>query len=624
MTDRPTTSGGAGRPTTAANSQRGYRPTTGTHSGAAGTGPQGGWQPLHRPYTEGSQFYDEREEYEEEYEDDGDEGMFSFMPPAQEDGDRSPAPSPSLDRRQAADLQREALRQQQALVQAQHDSQYGSSHSPSHYSPSYPPFQHYVPQASTSTAPPPPALSVPTQPAPPSGGSSMLTPEMMQLSPAAAIAARYHRHNPRSPPQTAVGSQSDASGAARRRRLSGTTATGGGQSQTMSEKAYSTSRSQVHDLGGDLRSGVLVGPGMLGSRTSKTAHSIGSGSSHSLHKVADESGGYRVAAGGVGAHLQQRRRGSAATGGDIEANGDLGLRELGKIDRAFTEEESVSGSPGAEHEDAKSFRGASHGVSPMDAYQLEDFALDEEDSPYPEVRASVSNIDDPEMPTLTFRAWLLGLFFSIVCGGLNIFFTLRYPAPLITPLVIQIVAYPVGKLLARVMPDRVFTVPGGPVAHSKGGFMGLCNRWWPRWLGAGKEWSFNPGPFNIKEHCLVNIMANAAVGPIYAVNISLVMDKYYLDPTPISFDFLLALSSQLIGFALAGITRRFLIWPASMIWPNNLVICTLLNTFHAEDDDGSDGSVTRYRFFCYILSGAFIWYWVPGPSLRRSKAPAAN
>lgn len=36
-------------------------------------------------------------------------------------------------------------------------------------------------------------------------------------------------------------------------------------------------------------------------------------------------------------------------------------------------------------------------------------AIDEEDSPYPEVRASVSNIDDPEMPALTFRMWFVGL-----------------------------------------------------------------------------------------------------------------------------------------------------------------------------------------------------------------------
>lgn len=38
--------------------------------------------------------------------------------------------------------------------------------------------------------------------------------------------------------------------------------------------------------------------------------------------------------------------------------------------------------------------------------------LQEEDSPYPEVRASVSNIDDPDMPALTIRMWFIGLFLS--------------------------------------------------------------------------------------------------------------------------------------------------------------------------------------------------------------------
>ena len=34
-----------------------------------------------------------------------------------------------------------------------------------------------------------------------------------------------------------------------------------------------------------------------------------------------------------------------------------------------------------------------------------------DNSPYPEVRASVSNIDDPEMPALTFRVWFIGASF---------------------------------------------------------------------------------------------------------------------------------------------------------------------------------------------------------------------
>ena len=40
-------------------------------------------------------------------------------------------------------------------------------------------------------------------------------------------------------------------------------------------------------------------------------------------------------------------------------------------------------------------------------------AIDEEDSPYAEVRAAVSNIDDPEMPALTLRMWVIGLFLTL-------------------------------------------------------------------------------------------------------------------------------------------------------------------------------------------------------------------
>ena len=40
-----------------------------------------------------------------------------------------------------------------------------------------------------------------------------------------------------------------------------------------------------------------------------------------------------------------------------------------------------------------------------------DFSSDteKEDSPFPEVRASVSNIDNPAMPAMTVRMWFVGL-----------------------------------------------------------------------------------------------------------------------------------------------------------------------------------------------------------------------
>lgn len=226
------------------------------------------------------------------------------------------------------------------------------------------------------------------------------------------------------------------------------------------------------------------------------------------------------------------------------------------------------------------------------AFELEE----EEDSPFPEVRASVSNIDDPEMPCLTFRAWVLGLFLTALGGGVNLFFSVRYPAPLITPITVQVVSYPMGKFLAYVLPTRIFYPP----------------RWAQRVLFFPSEFSMNPGPFNIKEHTVIVIMANISISPPYALNFTTALDKFYGIPKGIGFDFLAVLTTNVIGFSFAGICRRYLVWPASLVWPQNLVTCTLFNTFHAEDDDGSDGSLTRYRFFTVVLAGAFAWYFLPG------------
>ena len=55
------------------------------------------------------------------------------------------------------------------------------------------------------------------------------------------------------------------------------------------------------------------------------------------------------------------------------------------------------------------------------------FVVDDE-SPYPEVRSSVANTDDPTMPSSTFRAWVVGLILAIIIPGVNQFFFFRYPS----------------------------------------------------------------------------------------------------------------------------------------------------------------------------------------------------
>ncbi|KAF8606444.1 OPT superfamily oligopeptide transporter [Ceratobasidium sp. AG-I] len=215
---------------------------------------------------------------------------------------------------------------------------------------------------------------------------------------------------------------------------------------------------------------------------------------------------------------------------------------------------------------------------------------EEEDSPYPEVRASVSNIDDIEMPTLTFRVWSIGMITCMVSAAANTFFNFRYPAPYFVPLIMLLVGFPIGKFMAYTLPINDFELP--------------------RWLGGG-TFSFNPGPFNIKEHMLLYIMANVAMAPGYALNVMIVSEYFYDIHLGPGFSLCLMLATQLTGFGLAGICRRFLVWPASMIWPQNLVVCTLLNTLHAEDDENGQG-MTRYRFFLWVTLAAFAYQFLPG------------
>ncbi|KAF9463568.1 oligopeptide transporter [Collybia nuda] len=256
-------------------------------------------------------------------------------------------------------------------------------------------------------------------------------------------------------------------------------------------------------------------------------------------------------------------------------------------------------------------------------------AIDDEDSPFPEVRASVSNIDDPDMPALTIRMWFVGLLLCMISSGMNVFFNFRSPAPTVVPLALLLISYPFGKLLAFTLPITTYRIPmpylpsallPSPSSNSSRPMLALINFLRPLTYPRPYEFSLNPGPWNIKEHVLVFIMANVAVGNPYALNAVVVSEMFYDLKLGYWFSLVLVLATQLTGFGLAGLCRRFLVWPASMVWPQNLVACTLLNTLHAEDEDdgvGMGGStrgkgMTRYRFFMIVMIGSFFFFFLPG------------
>lgn len=223
---------------------------------------------------------------------------------------------------------------------------------------------------------------------------------------------------------------------------------------------------------------------------------------------------------------------------------------------------------------------------------LEADALFTENSPYPEVRAAVSNIDGGEVAN-TVRAWVLGMIFVTIGSALNMFLSMRSPAINFPSVVVQLLVYPIGCLWAKVMPTRVFNT-------------------------FGVRWTLNTGPFTIKEHVVITIMSNVSISYAYSTDALLALQgkPFYNINLGWGFALLFTLSSQLIGISFAGMFRRFLVWPSAMIWPmifSNTALFHALHDTSKHDKASANGwEISRYRYFFYVLCGMFIYYWIPG------------
>ncbi|KAI0483494.1 OPT family small oligopeptide transporter [Xylaria cf. heliscus] len=215
-----------------------------------------------------------------------------------------------------------------------------------------------------------------------------------------------------------------------------------------------------------------------------------------------------------------------------------------------------------------------------------------EDSPYDEVRAAVRNFDGGEVAN-TVRAWVIGMIFVTLASGANMFLSMRTPAINFTAIVVVLLSYPVGCLWAATMPTRVFNT-------------------------FGIKWTLNTGPFTIKEHVVITLMANVTQGYAYSTDALLALQgkPFYDVNFGWGFAIIFTLSSQLIGISISGLFRRFLVWPAAMLWPNQFSKTSLFRTLHdkskSDETDFNGWKISTYRYFFYLVGGMFLYYWIPG------------
>jgi len=127
----------------------------------------------------------------------------------------------------------------------------------------------------------------------------------------------------------------------------------------------------------------------------------------------------------------------------------------------------------------------------------------------------------------------------------------------------------------------------------------------PRWGPIGRF--LNPGPFNSKEHAFIVVMASAGATSAVATEILAAQRLYYnMNPSPGAAVFLV-ISSQLLGYGIAGLLREVLVQPSRMLWPINIPTNSLMETLHRDKAE----TANRVKWFLIVFGIMFCYEIIP-------------
>jgi OPT family oligopeptide transporter len=273
---------------------------------------------------------------------------------------------------------------------------------------------------------------------------------------------------------------------------------------------------------------------------------------------------------------------------------------------------------------------------PEDAEQAEteeDTSSDEDEdppdnSPYPQVRASVSAVDNTALSINTPRMWILSMLFSILGSSTNLFFSLRYPSVSITPVIALLLVHPLGLLWDQLLkrdtdPEEEFINGVRSTTNINTNYEGdqpdgvLLDSTAPRLKPASAARRLRlflaQGRWNEKEHSCVYISSNVSFGFAFATDVIVEQTHFYNQKVSITYQLLLILSTQILGYTFAGLARRFLVQPGGMIWPGTLMSAAMFTTLHKEENTVANGwTISRWKLFFVVWLSAFLFYFLPG------------
>ncbi|KAG0349228.1 hypothetical protein BG004_000452 [Podila humilis] len=214
---------------------------------------------------------------------------------------------------------------------------------------------------------------------------------------------------------------------------------------------------------------------------------------------------------------------------------------------------------------------------------------EQENSPIEAVRLVVPITDDPTLPIITFRFWVLSFLFTALGATIQQYYFFRSTSGAFSIFFVNLVTYSMGKSMARLLPTSKLTL-------------------------FSQDFSLNPGPFNIKEHALIGIAVSTGAGAAYAVDILSATDIFLGFRINLLGSLIIIITTQCCGYGMAGLLRKYLVYPAEMVWWSNLVQVMFYNTLHNTDQFQKIRLVrgwSNMKFFWIVTGITSVYQFIP-------------
>ncbi|KAG0376601.1 hypothetical protein BGX24_007488 [Mortierella sp. AD032] len=205
------------------------------------------------------------------------------------------------------------------------------------------------------------------------------------------------------------------------------------------------------------------------------------------------------------------------------------------------------------------------------------------------VRLVVPITDDTTLTAITFRYWIIATLFAIIGSVVQQYYFYRTASGSFSIFFVNLVSYWMGRAMARTLPVESFS------------------------LGS-YSLSLNSGPFNIKEHALIGITVSTAANAAYAIDILSATDLYLNYRINALGSLLLVLTTQCVGYGMAGVLRKYLVYPSEMVWWNNLVQVVFYNAIHNTNEFKTRNMIRGWSYMkvFWVFCGAmFLYEFIP-------------